>query len=334
MENQQKTESALATHLSVTVLRDGQPIGCDIRDIAGRDYPQLRDQVAWSVLQRRPELAGMSWSLGLRIEGEGTASVVVAEAFLKDEASDVLASVNVPLANVEWIAQGIAARLESDGDVRNDVVYLVGIHSADSPAVRQWDAAGNEDFEILEEQSELTLPTGFETGSPGLTRIIDDQETWLSCVFTPRAWEEFLDAASLEREAERHWAGLGHVCVTPQRLYTVIERIKELPGQATESSIVTRAADWATEHGKMAEDLIGYLHLHPQAVQNVALSPSPSANDSVVAWNISLAASPRPPVFPIAMFGTNPQAPQGSVAAWGYERGLLAPIRLEVFKDD
>ena len=64
-------------------------------------------------------------------------------------------------------------------------------------------------------------------------------------------------------------------------------------------------------------------------MEGQAILPQPSRNDAVLAWNVDL-ASARPVVFPIAMFGTDSRAPQGDVAVYGYEHGLLNRLQMEV----
>jgi len=74
---------------------------------------------------------------------------------------------------------------------------------------------------------------------------------------------------------------------------------------------------------------------HPEvrrALEGQDVTPSPSANDHELAWDFNRAVV-APSVFPIALFQTDPEAFDGDVAVYAYDRGVLRRIQTEVIDD-
>ena len=321
-----------AYHLSVTVVQDDSPVGFRVLDMR-RDHSPLITELAWRAVAAEPSAAGKRWVPTVRMDDCESPRVIL-EACLADgdgkpARAETLAFLEVPASAFHWIAAEIAAAVGTVGQCD----YLIAVQEPSSMVVANWNTGdGDEDFEFLEQdQPRLTLPGDFSVAKlSDAKRVIDQDDTWLRCVFHRRSFEMFLSAASNETEKERSWLGLGHVCLTHDACSVVIEpELVELPGETGRGWITTRGRDWARLHHQLGDRLVAFLHLHPQTLDGEPLSPRPSRNDAVVAWNFSL-ASRAPVVFPIAMFGAHAGSPNGDVAGYGYEGGLLRRIQLEV----
>lgn len=323
-----------AHHLSVTVVQDGTPVGYRVLDMR-TDYSPLVKELAWRATAANPSLAGAEWTLTVGLsEAEPSSPRLVLEAHQASENSrpsgaKLLAALEVPASTFGWIAHGVAAGVQATGEY----TYLVTVQEPDSKVVADWNASdADEDFDLIGAgKPRLTLPAGFSVAAlAGPRRAIDAADSWLRCVFQRQAFEEFLAAAAKEREVERSWLGLGHVRLGCGACSVVIEGgLVELPGEAGRAWIVTHGRDWARLQRRFGDRIVAFLHLHPSTIDGEPLSPRPSESDAVVAWNVSL-SSASPAVFPIAMFGACAGSPDGGVAAYGYERGLLRRIQLEV----
>jgi hypothetical protein len=324
-----------ARHLSVTVVRDDKPVGYRVLDMR-TDYPPLLTELAWRSLAAEPSAGGSAWVPSVRIDARDPSSPqVILEARLADDdnksaGADPLAAVEVPASTFHWIAASIANAVGVTGACS----YVLAVQEPDSPLVADWrDSARDSDVEFLTQaEPGLTLPERFEVAAPpGPRRVVDETGTWLRCLFRQGTFDSFLAMAGRETEREHAWLGVGHVCPTRESCCVVIEpELVELPGEAGRAWVFTRGREWAKLYARLGDRIAAFLHLHPAALDGEELSPTPSENDAAVAWNLSL-ASRNPLVFPIAMFGASADSPQGAVAAYGYERGLLRRIQLEVF---
>jgi hypothetical protein len=324
-----------AYHVSVVIYQDGRPLGYRVLDIR-TEHPVLMKELACRVMAAQPALAGAPWGPKLRLDGEGASSPhLTLEAHLADadgqpKCGEPLAITKVPIASFSPIAARLAAVLQVAGRYE----YSLAVHEPDSPTVAEWNAAQRRD-EGLEWISgfepELMLPGGFSaTRLPEPRRVMDRAGTWLRCVFRKPPLKEFLEAAARETCRERSWLGLGDVHLSQDACSVVIEdSLVELPGEAGHGWITTRGRDWAKSYSRFGSRLVAFLHLHPRMLNDQRITPEPSMDDTVVAWNVELAC-PRPVVFPIAMFGTDERFPDGDVAAYGHEGGLLTRIQLEV----
>jgi len=320
-------------HLSVTVVQNSRPIVYRVLDVR-RDYPPLITELAWRAAAAEPSAAGARWVPSVRLEDQGQFSPqVVLEAYLADEdgtpCAETLAALEVPGSAFSWIAADIAAAAHITGEY----AYVIAAHEAHSKVIDDWNLYdGNKDFEFLaQDEPRLVLPDGFFTAQlPGPDRVIDAVDSWLQCAFEREAFETFLASAIRETQNEHSWLGLGHVCLTRDTCRVVIEPgLVELPGEKGRSWVFTRGRDWAKLHRRLGDRFVAFLHLHPPTVNGEPLAPQPSKSDAVVAWNFS-SASRAPVVFPIAMFGPHDGVPGSSMAAYGYERGLLRRIQLAV----
>ena len=341
-----------AHHVSVTVTRGGRSLSrvLDIRS----EYAPLTKELVCRVVAAHPRLAGEPWAVSATIEGADTpAPHVVLGARLADGhpgggedgqgagRRGPLVTMKVPFSNFSAIAAGLAAEFQLDGCSE----YYVAVHDPESAVVAEWNAKeSDDDFELMPAaEPRLVLPGGFSSAPlPGPRRVVDAAESWVRCVFRRRAYEEFLDAAARETQRERSWLGTGRVHLEPEACHVIIEDLAELPGEAGQTWVKTLGRDWAHAHAKAGDRMVAFLHLHPRTLKDPQtgteqkMGVHPSGNDEVVAWNVG-AASPRPAVFPIAMFGAGAASsneeggsPNGDVAAHAFENGLLTRIQLEV----
>ena len=322
-----------ARHMLIAVLQEGSVLGYRLLDMRS-EYAALTKELACRAVAASPDFAGASWMPQLRVDGTDTATPsVLLDAFIDDEKggpgdSEAIAALRVPVSNFSALAADIATRL----GVQGAYSYSVAVAEPDSQLVTEWNAlAKDDDFELMSStQTALVLPGGFSMAALPPRRVLDKADGWLRCVFGKSVLDEFLGAAALETDHERSWLGLGHVHLVPDACYVVIdEGLVELPGQAHRTGITTHGRDWARLYDAVGDRLVAYLHLHPPTAGDSELAPVPSTNDAVLAWNVDL-ASPRPTVFPIAMFGANVESPNGDIAVHGFERGLLTRIQLEV----
>lgn len=299
-----------------------------------REYNPLVKELGFRVLARNPGLAGRPWSLSCRVEGAGTpeASVVLEARLEGEEAGPRLAVVSVPIEHFRWLGQKLAAQFGLSGEFSCEV----GVLSEEDPAVVRWrELDQSDDFEFCEDESELVIPAGCERGPvPWPCRAIGPGEGWVRCVFRAAAFREFLSAAKSERSEEKAFLGLGPVYVSPESCSVVIEKVMgPMPAiSAGIGHIRTLGRDVAKAYAA-AENRVAYLHLHPSAIGGAAMSPYPSTSDHELAWDFDRATG-APCVFPIALFGTDPDEPGQGIAAHGYDRGVLCRVRLEVERDE
>jgi len=317
-------------HVCVTLRVDGKPFRSRVLDLR-RNYRPLSKEFAYRVVAADPSTAGLPWDLDAGVDPETEGGSILLRAVSRRNCRNgdtVLGTMTVPAANFSWIAAGLAA----DAGVEGEYDYSLAIPAAqgDMPAGH---GAENDDFEIIAQPDpELNLPDGFRTGMPVRRRrqISPAEHKWLTCVFQDRALDAFVGAAAKEENTEKSWAGVGFVHVDRGACRTVIEEIVEIPGEAGRTWITTRGRDWGQLHRKIGADrLVAYLHLHPRLQDDRGLPPAPSTNDAVVAWNVDL-GSANPCVFPIALFGADPTALDGDLAAFGFVGGLLQRIPVEV----
>jgi hypothetical protein len=327
--------AARAHHVVVWIAKDGAVLGYRVMDLR-TEYRPLAKELGLRAAAGCPPLAGCLWEPGAQVVGSDAArSKLRIEAFLAESGPSPdlpLASVDVPIEHFGWVAAGVARQCGVDGAY----AYYVGVLAPEDPVVRSWgERATQDDFEILsDEEPELRLPTAFvPTPPPGSRRILDARPSWLRCVFSRRVGDVFLGAAWAETDRERHWAGAGTTYLAPEACWVVIEDMVELPAaEAGWHYVVTHGSGSRPIRERLGDRLNAHLHLHPRAMEGKPLPPSPSGPDATVAWNFDQ-GSPSPCCFPIALFGTDPRAPAGDVAAHGYERGILSPVQLEEFDD-
>ena len=310
--------------LCVTLHIENRPPSSRILDIA-RAYPPLAKELAYRAVAADPGTAGLRWRASIRME-TGESSVVLQAKRM--DGNRTLATMKIPADTFAWIAANLAA----DAGVEGGFEYSITASLADEPVAGKGNV-GDEDFEIITDPGpDLKLPRGFRGGTPvPQGRPIQAvPRAWLVCVFRDKALRTFLQAASKECNRERSWAGMGFVHVSPGACRTVIEEIIEIPGEAGQTWIITPGRDWAAIHERIGADrLVAYLHLHPRMVGDRNVLPKPSAHDAIVAWDVDL-TSRNPCVFPIALFGADPAAPNGDLAVFGYVDGLLQRIPVEV----
>ncbi len=323
-----------AHHLLVYV-RQGTVRGYNIVDVR-KNYGPAVTELGARAVAAAPNLAGREWFPTLRVEaGADDHGRVLLEAYLESplNVDDViLATIEIPVENLTWMAEGIAAKLRLDGRYS----YGVQVLDPDDPLI-QAAAASDEDgnFEFDDCGSTLILPRGFHVGEPPFPRqIIAPAPTWLRCVFFRGALSQFLGAAAKETHSERGWAGIGSVYLTSAACYVVIEQLLELPvADAGRSFIHTRGRDFLKLRQQVGGNLTSYLHLHPAEIKGRRIPPFPSNSDAVLAWNFDL-ASEFPCVYPIALFGIDPKVPAGDFAVHGYDHGILTRVQAEASTDD
>jgi len=297
----------------------------------GRNYRPLTKELAYRVVASNPDAAGLPWELDAGVDPQTEGGSIVLRAVGREERGSrktILGTMTVPAANFSWIAAGLAADAGAEGEF--DYTLSVPATQEDTEA-RQ--GGEDDDFEIIAQPDpELNLPDSFRTGIPVRRRreISPAEHKWLTCAFRDKALDAFVGAAAKEESTEKSWAGVGFVHVDRGACRTVIEEIVEIPGEAGRTWITTRGRDWAALHRRIGADrLVAYLHLHPRFQDDREAPPAPSTNDAVVAWNVDL-GSANPCVFPIALFGADPTALNGDLAAFGFVGGLLQRIPMEV----
>lgn len=325
-------------HLVVMVAQgqEQQIVASRILDLE-TDYRPLVKQLGYRAVARWPELAGQPFELDVRLEAAETARPRLRLAAWHKADRRPLAAMDVPAGNFAWFACQMADRLQLKANGTSDYSVHVAVLESDHRWVQQTDKPADEDFQLMEQRAELTLPTGFSTEPLGPRHVIRDVGSTTRCIFTPGAWSMFLNAAAKETEQERGWAAAGRVHLADGQCCVLVqEPLMELPAAATRHSLLTHGTDLFLCHSRLAGRLAAYLHLHPRSVDEKRLGPYPSGPDCTVAWNLD-ASTDLPVVLPIAMFGARAESPNEvppDVAAHAFVGGLLAEVTLEVLADD
>lgn len=320
-----------ATHLMVTIAQGGKAIAYRVLDIARGDYRLLTKELGYRAVTRDASLAGQPWRVALRLDGVGTESPTLRVEALADNGhvAPPAASLNLPMDNLAWIANQLAGRF----NVKGNYSMFVRVLAPSDPLVGQWtEQMEDPDFELSESSvPALRFPSGFSTQPLGPRRVIRAAGSWLRCVFRRSVLEAFLDAASHETSEERGWAAATSIHVFGGACYAVVEELVAMPATAGRNFLVTHGRDFLALRARLGERLGGFCHLHPPDVEGQPLAPSPSAPDTVVAWNLD-AVTPSPIVAPIAMFGATLADAPSRMAAHGYQAGILTEIDLEALE--
>jgi hypothetical protein len=195
----------------------------------------------------------------------------------------------------------------------------------------------DDDFEVLE-TPELLLPHDFSIESVGPTRLIRDAPAgWLAAVFEPRAYQEFIAAASAPNEVERGWLGDIRVVLDQGVVHAVIEDLVEVPTIEAGKYFLRTSAQQVYELHQAHPRGAAYAHLHPREVEidesGVArpLGPFPSGPDVMRAISHDAVLPPSLPVVcPIAMSEFRPTHEKEEISAAGFIDNLLSPIPLKI----
>jgi len=319
-------------YMIIAVSQGRDLLGYRVLDIRS-EYQPLMKELAWRAVTKNPTLTGAVWEPRLQLQGLDTsAPSVLVEAYLNGDnalqhSGRPLASMKVPVSNFSYFAAKIAAQLKVQGQYS----YLVAIAEPDSKIVLDWYMEEEADFELAEDiKHTLILPDVFQDSVlPESRKVVDKADTWLRCIFCKKAFDKYLGEAAKETDLERSWLGLGNIHFTQNSCHVTIEQLIELPGEASLYCITTHGRDWAKYHRKYGDKIVGFLHIHPRWAGTKEITPSPSENDRLVAWNIDLACS-KPTVYPIAMFGADVDSPSEHVAVYGFNSGVLTRIQLEI----
>jgi len=322
----------LASHLMVSVFQDAKCRGYRILNLA-EEYHPLMKELSFRALAASPRRGGERWRLNVRVVRSPRFQVVL-EAHAEEGRSDTpLCVLEVPGSHFTWLANDTAWKLKLEGSFS----FALSVLSAGSEAVARWRERLRDfesDVELCEEETPLHIPeSGLEGTFPHRTRLIAEGDAWVRCVFSASAFGEFLEAARSERSRERAWVGCGRPYVTSSACSVYVEEIVG-PLPAAESGpgyLYTRGRDVAGYYESLGERRVAYAHLHPRTVEGRRVFPRTSGSDHDLAWDYDRAAA-HPCVFPIALFGTDPSSPGSDVAAYGYDRGVLTRVRLEVVK--
>jgi len=322
---------ARARHLVVVPSQHGRTVSCRVLDLA-TEYAPLMKELGLRALAGRPDLAGRPWEPHLRLTAIDTPDPrVTIEVHLTDvPAGGPLFALDVPVANFQWIAADLVRRFGDEGDYS----YRVAVAGPGSEVLARWRRAigDDDDLEFIDDSQSLHLPRGLAAGPPPAPRRVvrSVPASYLRCVFGRAPLAGFLRAAAGATDTERSWLGLGRAHLHDGRCYVVVEDLAPLPAaEAGADYIITHGRDWARLHARAGGRLVAYLHLHPRTVEGRRITPRPSGNDAVVAWNVDHASPDGPCAFPIALFGTDPDDPGGDLAVHAYDHGLLQPAQLE-----
>lgn len=325
MSRRASSTSSDSANLLVAVVKDGKAAGYCVFDLAAGDYRPLTKELCYRAAAAHPALAGERWRPALRLAGSDHEQALLVTAHLEGaDADEPLAEIRVPAVNLKWLGTRLARQLGFDGDCS----MRLAVPPDDDPAVQAWrEQATDADFEIVESTNgHLVLPGGFAAALPGPTDLLRGTGSWLRCVFTGEAFDAFAAAAARENEVERGWALGGHVHLD-RTCAVVAERLVEMPAQARREGFTTTGRDFLALRQALGDSLAGFCHLHPQDHE---IGPSPSAADSIAVWDVD-AATPQPVVAPIGLFGPA-QPGRNTMAAFGYEAGVLREIDLEVLR--
>jgi len=326
-----------AHHVAVCISQGERVLGYRLMDLA-TEYNPLIKELACRAVATNPSLAGRPWHLNARPAASDAPEPALA---LETRAADgsagpgrPLVTMRVPVSHFAWVAAIMARQLSVEGTY----TYHVGPLEPTDPIVARWHEteSADADFEILpDEEPSLRLPTAFVPGEPpGPRRVLDRRPSWTRCLLAAGVRDTFFEAARAERRTERHWAGAGRTFLTPAACYVLIDELVELPpAEAGKCFVVTHGRGSRPIRERLGDRLNAHLHLHPRFAEDQPMTPTPSAPDSTVAWNLDQ-ASPNPCCFPIALFEMDPSDPAGDVAVHAYERGLLVPVQLEVLGDE
>lgn len=320
-------------YVLIVVSQDDRPQGYQVLNLSA-DYGPLIKELAYRALARDGRLAGRSCRIHARTGcgGRGRPELIV-EAHVQDgsrRTGEPIASLAMPVEYLAWLASRIAAQVGVEGAYRFQVMVL----GANHPLIERWEAGMDlgSDFAVTSGPTGcLTLPSLLVRAEP--TEIVGGPgSTWLKCLFSRKVYDEFRLAARAERERERSWAGLGEIQLCPDCCFVTIKELRPLPGEAGREWIRTRGRDFAALCHEFGDRLTAYLHLHPRSVDGQRIAPSPSGNDATLAWDYSAAVA-APCVFPIALFGDESQEFATDMAVYGYDKGVLTPIRWEVLRE-
>lgn len=328
-----QTAAAMRHRLVLQILQDGRTVGWEVLDME-RELSPLCKELAYRAVTAHPQFRGAEWGIHAALECSGKQQCLRAEARLRDgRRPQALATVRIPLPHLYWIAERMAGTLKLQGQY----TFCVTVLEDGSEVAKLWEEVdANADFEVTEVETQLRLPSAFSSDLPGPRQSLRRAGTWLTCVFPAPVLEAFLAAAEQQEDVEHAWAAPTRVCLTPAGCWVVIGKLVEAPA-------VQRGHAYILSTGGQTFDLFAacggsagaYLHTHPPTMQGedgkpLALSAAPSPNDSVVAWNLC-ASTPAPIVLPIALSGrAAPANGAPRLAAFGYEKGILREINLEV----
>jgi hypothetical protein len=319
---------SLRRHMALTVSEHGVVRGWNLLNL-DRDYSPLAKELAWRAVARHPERAGEPWRMNACVEGPDVIRLE-AHATAGNGRQDILGALSVPATTFGWMADSMARQLGIRAHYSYNLVPLDDHHEL----LNSWSELHHDsDFEVeAPADAALLLPDAFAAGAAPASRCLVPAAAspGLRCVFLKAAFEEFIHAARRESEMERSWAGEGKTYLSEDEVCSVvIEALRPIPGEAHREWIVTHGRDWDRMRTLVGDRLVAYLHLHPGRVNGQRIAPFPSANDRVVTWNVDLGCS-RPCVFPIALFGDEEWEIPDRIAAFGYDRGALRQIPLEV----
>jgi hypothetical protein len=318
--------------LVVIVRRAGETSACRVLDFRdSTSYSPLFKELAYRCLAADPDLAGTPWEATLElVENLGQHTQLRMEAWSLGSRPRLLASLNIPVNHLAWIGVALAEQLRlEDG-------YTVHVAATDRqhPVVKRWMSWEDDDVALEETTATMRLPGNFSTAPLGPRRPIGrPRHSFLKCVFTPRTYREFTEAATLETENERGWLAQVRVHLASGSCYVVIDNLVEPPVADRGRGFLRTEGHQFFDLYQRYERLGGYLHFHPRELDSVPLSPLPSGPDTTLAWNLDASAAPMI-VMPIAMFGFRPQQAALDITACGFLAGKLVPIDLEVLCDD
>jgi len=315
-------------HVAILMFQDKQVSGYGVRDLR-TDFAPLTKEFLHRVAGIHPDLARQPCSLRARKGTLPTGRPCLSlEATVAGEAAPV-ATRDVPLEKFAGVARAMADSIGLAGQFTFGVFPLKG----DDPLVVDWDRrrkAEETDFVLDEAEVELRLPDDFSVGQPpGQSRVLHDAGTWLRCLFRRTCYDEYLQAAAAERSVERAWIATGHTYLEPDACTVVIERLVETSGESTWCSLTTDGVEVDRLRRRFGGRRQGYLHLHPPYIvddkgQKQKVAPAPSGADLALAINFDRV--PRPTVYPLCLFGVDPERPDGDLAVYGFQDGVLTPI--------
>jgi len=332
-------ENATCTfrHHLLLVIRQGKQIrGHRILDLA-TDFPPLTKEIGFRIVAIDPASSGHPWNLDVQlITLEDKKAYLKIDAHLLSGSGNTrpIISICIPMANVAWSVSSLVKQLNIEGDYHLEAAVL----DQEDQLVTQWYStdSGPQDFELTcSPDACLQVPNEIPTipGTSSRQVVSGARNSWLRCVFARSAFEAFLTQAEAESQRERSWVGTGQVFQgsTVKHAYATIEELIELPGEAAQCWMTTRGRDFNRIWKDHGHHLTAFLHLHPRQVDGQSITPSPSNNDAVVAWDFSLAV-PAPCIFPIALFGSRIHDFARDIDVFGYNSGVLSPIHWEVFE--
>ena len=321
------TKSCRKRHLLVAVSQEGDLKSHAVVDVP-RDSGPLMKELAFRTVGAHPEMGGQPFELDLWADPPRGIAVEVHPAGAVSK-NGPLTRISVPVSGFQPVAEALARRAKLEQPFQYHVLPC----AKDSQAVRNWASLG-EDEEISweEVEEEYLLPRGHRGDRRGRPGWSTARPRGSAASSTSRPTVSSSRRRRRRRSARGPGSGRARSGRVPSTAWSSSRRSRSWPPPRRVGPISARRGGRVSRLlGDLGPDrILAHLHLHPREVEGKPMSPAPSSEDEHLAWDFSSQLSHLPCCFPIALFGLDPEKPDGELAVHGFDNGILSRIQLEV----